>query len=423
MGNSFAKEKNTTFGLQLKNTNLIHQKIELVKIAITSPFVSEDIFEILCKKLENDELTEEKILKNIQTLRNEETLTGEELDIIAKRIDVFMLKHQITNEELKSLFEIKPELIPLIGHKTIKCSKDIFNLLKINVYGQNEASISLSVFCYQWLSYWNSLDNNVNAIEPPQKAKILIGGTGSGKTFIINEIAKILNLEIIRIDATSLVTTGYVGSNISTEIISGMISKGIALNANKKFIILIDEFDKLAKQNAEIKGKSILFELLTILESKFIKGQNSYKKDASQSEVSMQNVIFVFAGAFEGMISKQNVQQIGFKSNFNTTFSKFNTEDIISYGIPREVMGRISTPIELNQITIETLNDILFNSPKGLKYYKSYFQRENILYEESDYNDDLFEIIKESLAKNLGTRGLFASLSEYFEQVIINLEY
>jgi ATP-dependent Clp protease ATP-binding subunit ClpX len=411
----------TIFGLEL-SSNLLDKKIELLQVALVSPIVSEDLFQVLCQKLANDELTEDKILKNIKTLKNNTTLCGEQLNLVINRINSYIETHQVSCEEIKTLLDIKPELLEVFAHKTIKTAKDIFTLLKRNIFGQDQALQSLSIFFHQWLSFWNS--SKPNALQPPQKSKIVIGGTGTGKTFIISEIHKILNLEIIRIDASSLVQSGYVGSNISTDIISGMINKGYMTNPNKKFLVFIDEFDKLAKQNGEIKGKSVLFELLNILESNTLKGQNSYEKNASQSEVSLLNVVFVFAGAFEGMKSIKNKTGIGF-SNSNEVHDsiKFNSEDLINYGIPREVIGRISSPVELNKINTDTLEEILYNSCKGIKYFENFFNREKIQFDLENYKSDLNQIIQDAYMKNLGTRGLFASLSEYFDQQLINLHF
>jgi len=275
------------------------------------------------------------------------------------------------------------------------------------------------VFFYQWLSYWNAKTNNIYAIAPPQKAKIVIGGTGCGKTFIINEIAKLLQCEVIRIDSATLVQTGYVGSNLSTDIISGMIDKGCLISENKKFLIFIDEFDKLAQQNGDIKGKTVLYELLTILESKNIKGQNSYEKNAGQSEISIENVLFVFAGAFEGLIDPTK-NPVGYKVENSNCETKITTEDIIQYGIPREVMGRISAPIQLNKTSKETLKNILLHSVQGIKYYKSFFERENIDFDFENCQQLFSTLVDDAYNQNLGGRALFSSLADYFENLIIN---
>jgi len=113
-------------------------------------------------------------------------------------------------------------------------------------------------------------------------------------------------------------------------------------------------------------------------------------------------------------------KSVGFNAKSASGTPKRTTEDIIQYGIPREVMGRISAPIQLNKTSKETLMNILLHSDQGIKYYKSFFEREDIVFDFENCHQLFSALVDDAYTKNLGARGLFSSTADYFETLIIN---
>ena len=417
----------TAFGLKFKDDQFIDKKIEMLRAALTTPSISEKMFNNLYRKLTQNEYDISEVLHNIKVLEVASTpLTGDKLCTVVNRIQRFMNKHLLKHEELKTLIKSRSELIEVFGYKTVKNSRDFYDYLCNTVYGQEHALKKLCLWMFQWNSFWNRTEQNEDQIAPPPcNAKLLVGGTGTGKTFMTEQIAKITNTKLIRIDAASLVCTGYVGKNIGTEIVSGMVANGYQENENLRFIVFIDEFDKLTHSSSDIKGHAVLNEILCILDSKTISGTNSYEKNADSIKVSLKTVVFVFAGSFGKLTQKQNNEFTGFNSSQKSinSLQTLDSESIIKYGIPREIMSRLSTPIFLNNTTIDSLTTILYESPQGLKYFESLFEAEKIPLCVKDFEPELKIITQKAFDMKLGNRAIFQLVNDFFDNKILELEY
>ena len=225
---------------------------------------------------------------------------------------------------------------------------------------------------------------------------IVYGPSGTGKTEILTQIAKLCNVPIVIEDATSFSETGYVGRDVS-DMLSDLYSMaGMDLELAQKGILVIDEFDKIAEggDGGNVEGPSrsgVQRSLLKLLDGGVINfREDNY--DGNRIDFNTSKLTVVALGAFSGIKKDDN-------------YSDISTKDFIDYGIMREVMGRFSKLVSMNSFSKEEFKKILIESNLSpLNTYKKLFEEMGINF---SYDDDLIDYIAdEAVALDCGARSL-----------------
>ena len=306
------------------------------------------------------------------------------------------------------------------GKTKIPNPKKIYELLDNYVIGQQKAKKVLSVAVYNHYTQVNSLDKN-DDIEIEKSNILLIGPTGSGKTHLVQTLAKIFDIPFAITDATSLTEAGYVGEDVENILLRLYRSAGEDLERTCQGIVYIDEVDKISRKSEnlsitrDVSGEGVQQALLKIIEGTIasIPPQGGRKHPQQNFiEVNTKNILFILGGAFVGLediISKRTSQKkIGFE---NPIFSQKalleNThyEDLIQYGLIPEFVGRIPNISVLNELSKFELCKILVQPKNAItKQYQKIFSFNDValIFEE----DAIAEIANMASKKNIGARGL-----------------
>lgn len=414
--------KNTYFGIELPTNSDSEIIKKFILLSILSPYftfvqVKRKMDEIKCSQI-SIQVIEAKL--GMLSLKHLKRISSVGMENIVSKIKSWEKTYgRINDSEFDEMFSLVYQLEEFFPDRCVIAPKKIALQLEKFVIGQAEPIKAFSVYLYKIMKYWEWQKQNLYPLKPNSSALIL-GKTGTGKTHLLHTASKIFDFSFIEIDASRLTAEGYVGNNLVTEI----LMKYEQLSNREKVIIFIDEFDKLAgtwHDASDVKGSGVLIEMLKLLESEEISGTSNYTKDGSRLTISTKNIFFVLGGAFSGIKKQKNDTPIGFNNADAelgiTEESKISVEDIYNYGIPREICGRIGDIIELNDISKEMLLQILESENfEVLNYYRQFFKNHN---KHFALNSD--KIAEDALKKNIGARGLFQALNEYFNDKIANI--
>lgn len=325
----------------------------------------------------------------------------------------------IVNKEGKAPKKKQQENIEPITPKEIKDQLDQY------VIGQDEAKKILAVAVY----------NHYKRLEQPKEEDdilleksniILVGETGTGKTYLARTLARhILQVPFCIVDATVLTEAGYVGEDVESILTRLLQAADYDVAAAEKGIIYIDEIDKVARKSdnpsitRDVSGEGVQQALLKLLEGTIVNvpPQGGRKHpDQKMIPVNTENILFICGGAFEGLdkiIGKRlNTKQLGFtSSNIKERIGDDNllqyvsALDLKTYGLIPELLGRLPIVSYLNPLDIATLKRILTEPKNALtKQYKKLFEMEGV---ELTFADDALDyIVQKALDLKLGARGL-----------------
>ena len=335
----------------------------------------------------------------------------------------------------------KKELFKL---KDIPAPHAIKEKLDQYVIGQEQAKKVISVAVY---NHYKRVFEHTSPdaqqfgtdVEIEKSNILMIGPTGSGKTYLVKTLAKLLDVPLAIADATSLTEAGYIGDDIESVISKLLAAAGNDVERAEMGIVFIDEIDKIAKKKStstrDVSGESVQQELLKLLEGASVEvpvGTNQKNAMTPMETINTDNILFICGGAFpdlENIIKERLTEQasIGFNADLKDKFdkdpdllSRVTNKDLRNFGMIPEFLGRLPVTVTLQGLTKEFLVRIL-KEPKNaiLKQYEKLLKMDEV---ELSFDDDALEwIAEEALKKETGARALRAILEEFMLDIMYEI--
>lgn len=340
---------------------------------------------------------------------------------------------RIASEYLDDMEGVKPAVSPGRIENILK-PKEIKAFLDQYVIGQDRAKKLLSTAVY---NHYKRINNNLedkpeDGVELEKSNILLVGPTGTGKTLMARTIARLLEVPFTIVDATVLTEAGYVGEDVESILSRLLQEADYDLGKAERGIVFIDEIDKIARKSdnpsitRDVSGEGVQQAMLKLLEGSIVnvppKGGRKHP-DQEFIHVNTRNILFICGGAFEGIerviAQRLNTQVIGFQAEDRAQVDKNNLiqyvspEDLRSYGLIPEIVGRLPVVMSLDNLDKDALLRIL-SEPKNaiLKQYERLFELDGIKLNVEPEVKEL--IVDTSLSNKLGARGLRAICEKIF---------
>ena len=326
---------------------------------------------------------------------------------------------------------------PELTLKDIPAPHQIKAMLDEYVIGQDYAKKVMSVAVYN--HYKRVVTNTMDEIEIDKSNMLMIGPTGSGKTYLVKTLARLLKVPLAITDATSLTEAGYIGDDVESVLSKLLQAADNDVDRAEHGIVFIDEIDKIAKKqntnSRDVSGESVQQGLLKLLEGAEVEvpvGATSKNAMVPLTTINTKNILFICGGAFprlEGIIKKRLMKKtsIGFGADLKDHFdneeniiSKVTNDDLREYGMIPEFIGRLPMVFTLDGLTKEMLVKIL-KEPKNaiLKQYQKLLELDEVKLE---FDEGALEAIAEqALKKKTGARALRAIIEKFMLDIMYEI--
>ena len=326
-----------------------------------------------------------------------------------------------------------------IKAEDMKKPRELVEFLDQYVVGQSRAKRALAVAVY---NHYKRINGSGNPDVEIEKSNILmIGPTGSGKTYIARSLAKVLGVPFAIADATTLTEAGYVGEDVENVLLKLIKAANDDIKKAERGIVYIDEIDKIARSGEnrsitkDVSGEGVQHALLKILEGTVASVPPQGGRKHPQQEmlkIDTRNILFICGGAFAGIEKiverENNKNTIGFGQAFDKKEEKTLSEqlrgltpqDLMKFGLTPEFVGRLPIFVALDELDEEAMVRILTEPRNSLvKQYQKLLELDGV---ELEFEDEaLREIAQLAMRKNTGARGLRAIMENIMQDIMFSI--
>jgi len=341
-----------------------------------------------------------------------------------------IIKKNTIYSSAKSINKVRSNLTP----QAIKKFLDEF------VIGQDRAKKSLAVAVYNHYKRIDSMDfNYIDDVEIEKSNIMLIGPTGTGKTFLAQTLARLLDVPFAIADATTLTEAGYVGDDVESILVHLLQSANFDLSKAERGIIYLDEIDKISRKSdsasitRDVSGEGVQQALLKLLEGTVAgvppKGGRKHPEQALIN-INTKNILFICGGAFDGLdkVIERRVAKssIGFGSDVyskddndkDEIMSQVEADDLIHFGLIPELIGRLPIITTLNSLDKKTMLSILTEPKNAItKQYQKLFRMEGV---DLEFDPEALDaVVEKAMTRKTGARALRSIL----ENIMLDIMY